>query len=239
MPSSREARVEVSCPKCGHRQLEPRGAYSTRCKKCHEHFRPEEAPPAGPIPQKPLIEQRQVICFQCGTTLAVPKAATSSMCKRCSSHVDLTDYHITATVSKNFRTHGRLVIEEKGYVLNTEAMVAEADVKGRLIGKLTTQGILEVHSTAQIKGSFSAGCLVVPAGHHFRWPERLQVGAAEISGELAANLVSKGTVRLKSTARFFGEVETANLVVEAGAVFVGQARVGLMGRTGQKAEAGP
>jgi cytoskeletal protein CcmA (bactofilin family) len=33
-------------------------------------------------------------------------------------------------------------------------------------------------------------------------------------------------VLLKSTARFFGDVEAANLVVESGAVFVGVARVG-------------
>ncbi len=52
------------------------------------------------------------------------------------------------------------------------------------------------------------------------------MGAAEIAGELAANLLSPGTVRLKSTALFFGDIEAANLVVEAGAVFVGGARIG-------------
>ena len=226
MPSSREDRVAVNCPKCGHRQLEPRSAYSTRCKKCHQHFRLEEVAGPAALPERPVIAQRQVRCFQCGTLLEVPKAASSSMCKRCSSHIDLTDYHITQTVSKNFRTHGRLVIEEKGYLLNSEAVAAEAVVKGRLIGKLTTQGALELHSTAQIKGSLSAGQLVVPAGQHFRWPQALQVGSADIGGELVANLLSKGTVRLRATARFFGDVEAPHLVVEPGAVFVGAARVG-------------
>ncbi len=227
MPSSKEDRVAVTCPKCGHQQLEPRGAYSTRCKECREHFRLEEALHPAAILQKPIIAQRLVQCFQCGTQLEVPKAASSTMCKRCSSHVDLTDYQITQTVSKSFRTHGRLVIEEKGYVLNTEAVVGEAVVKGRLIGKLVTHGALELYSTAQIKGTFSAGRLVVPAGQHFSWPAALRVGAADIAGELAADLLSTGTVRLKATARFFGAVEAANLVVEAGAVFVGSARVGV------------
>jgi hypothetical protein len=53
----------------------------------------------------------------------VSVAAASTMCKRCGSYLDLADYRITQTVSKNFRTHGRLVIEEKGYVLNSEAQV--------------------------------------------------------------------------------------------------------------------
>ena len=166
------------------------------------------------------------MCFQCGAHLQVAAAAESTMCKKCSSHVDLRDYQINQTFSKNFRTHGRLVIEEKGYLLNTESHVGDAVVKGRFIGKLIAERTLEIHSTAKIKGTFSAGRLVVPAGNHFRWAEALRVGAAEIGGELVANLQSAGTVLLRSTARFFGDVQAGNLVVEAGAVFVGAAKIG-------------
>ncbi len=218
--------MAVACPKCGHTQPEPASAYSTRCKKCHEHFRVQEAlNPAAP-PPKPTIEQRRVRCFQCGTELQAPVAAASTMCKRCASHVDLSDYRIAQTVSKNFRTHGRLVIEERGYALNSEALVGEAVVKGRFIGKLVAEGALELHSSANIKGSFTAGRLVVPAGHRFRWTERLCVGGADIAGELVAELQATGTVRLQRTARFFGAVQARDLVVEEGAVFVGAARIG-------------
>jgi cytoskeletal protein CcmA (bactofilin family)/predicted RNA-binding Zn-ribbon protein involved in translation (DUF1610 family) len=227
--SGKKDAVLVACPKCGHSQLEPRTAYSTRCKKCHEHFRLEAALKPSEPPDKPAIEQRRIRCFQCGTELEAPKAASSTMCKRCSSHVDLSDYQVNQTVSKNFRTHGRLVVTEKGYVLNTEAHVGEAVVKGRLIGKLITEGVLELYSSASIKGSFSAGCLVIPAGNHFHWPKPLDVKAAEISGELVAELRSTGTVRLNASARLFGNVEAANLVVEPGAVFVGSAKIGMRG----------
>lgn len=175
---------------------------------------------------QPVIEQRRVRCFQCGTELEVAKAASSTMCKRCSGHVDLNDYEVNQTVSKNFRTHGRLVVTEKGYILNTEAIVGEAIVKGRLIGKLITEGILEIHSTAAIKGTFSAGYLVIPSGHQFRWSQPLEVKAAEISGELVADLHSAGTVRLNNSARLFGNIQAANLIVDAGAVFVGAAKIG-------------
>lgn len=150
------------------------------------------------------------------------------MCKRCSSHVDLSDYRVTQTVSKNFRTYGRLVIEEKGYVLNTNSLVGEAVIRGRMIGKIVAKRTLEIYSTAHIKGSFSAGCLVVPAGEHFRWPEVLQIGGAEIGGELAANLQSSGTVQLKASGRLFGDVQAGGLVVESGGVLVGKARIGKM-----------
>jgi cytoskeletal protein CcmA (bactofilin family)/DNA-directed RNA polymerase subunit RPC12/RpoP len=226
MPASQPDRIAVLCPHCGHRQLEPRSAYSTICKKCHQHFRLEEVLHPATPPPTPELKQRQIRCFQCGIELSVPLAATSSMCRRCSAHVDLTDYRVTTTVSKNFRTYGRLVIEEKGYVLNSEAQVGDAVIKGRFIGKLAAQGTLEIHSSAKIKGSFTAGRLLIPAGQHFRWPEPMQVEGAEVHGELVGALRCSGTVRLGATARFFGVVEAHNLVVEAGAVWVGSARIG-------------
>ncbi len=225
MPPARQRSVSVTCPKCGHVQAEPRGAYSSLCKRCHSHFRLEEALRPAPQPQGPAIVQRTVRCFECGTTLQAPVAAESTLCKRCGRHVDLADYRITATVSKNFRTHGRLVLEEKGYILNTDSYVGEGVLKGRLIGKIVAVGTLEIHSSANIKGTFQAGCLVVPAGHHFRWPAPLELGGADIAGELVATLRTTGTVHLRSTARFFGELAAANLRVESGAVFVGTAKV--------------
>jgi cytoskeletal protein CcmA (bactofilin family) len=140
--------------------------------------------------------------------------------------VDLRDYLITQTISKNFRTYGRLVVEEKGYVLNTDSLVGEAVLKGRLIGKLVAHRTLEIYSSAAIKGSFNTGKLIIPVGNAFRWPELLRIGGAEIAGELVANIQSSGTVVLKSTGRLFGDVQAANLVVESGAVLVGNAKIG-------------
>jgi len=226
MPPPNKDTVPVTCPKCGHVQPEPTSAYSTICKKCREHFRVQEAlRPAPPALAKP-IEKRRIRCFQCGTDLDVSKAAASTMCKRCSSHVDLADYQIASTVSKSFRTHGRLVLEEKGYLLNTESLVGEAVVRGKLIGKLATEGTLEIHSSANIKGTLSPGCLVIPLGHRFGWAQPLKVRDAEISGELVCDVVGTGTVILRATARFFGTVTASNLVVESGAVLVGNARIG-------------
>jgi cytoskeletal protein CcmA (bactofilin family)/DNA-directed RNA polymerase subunit N (RpoN/RPB10) len=226
MPLPNKDTVPVTCPKCGHVQAEPRGAYSSICKKCREHFRVQEAlRPAAPAVAR-TIEQRHIRCFQCGTELEVAKAAASTMCKRCSSHVDLTDYQISQTVSKSFRTHGRLVLEEKGYLLNTESFVGEAVVRGKLIGKLTTEGALEIHSSANIRGTLLPGRLVIPQGHRFGWPQTLNVRDADISGELVSDVVGTGTVLLRATARFFGNITAVNLLVEAGAVFVGVARIG-------------
>ena len=98
MPPSKLDRIPVTCPRCGHLQLEPRTGYSTICKECHQHFRLEEVGRLPAQSAKPQLEQRQVRCFQCGTQLAVPATAASALCKRCGSHVDLTNYRLLEAV---------------------------------------------------------------------------------------------------------------------------------------------
>jgi hypothetical protein len=144
----KQDKVLVACPKCGHTQSEPAAAYSSVCKNCRQYFRledvlrgPTEGAPKGNGSHAktrgapPPREVRHVTCFQCGTELEVAPSAQSTMCKRCSSHLDLRDYQINSAVSKNFRTHGRFVIEEGGYVFNTETFAADVVIKGRFLGK--------------------------------------------------------------------------------------------------------
>jgi cytoskeletal protein CcmA (bactofilin family) len=238
----KQDKVLVACPKCGHAQSEPAAAYSSVCKKCRQYFRLEDvlrgAPEGKPAssngsrakaaPTPRPHEVRRVTCFQCGTGLEVSSSAQSTMCKRCSSHLDLRDYVINSAVSKNFRTHGRFVIEEGGYVFNTETFAADVVIKGRFLGKLNASHSLELHRTAEIKGTFQTGKLVIPAGSVFRWPETITPGGADIAGELIANVKSPGKVLLRSVARLFGNLEARELVVESGAVIVGRVTVGAM-----------
>ncbi|HKI69452.1 MAG TPA: polymer-forming cytoskeletal protein, partial [Verrucomicrobiae bacterium] len=159
-------------------------------------------------------------------------SAESTMCKRCSSYVDLHDYRITSAVSKNFKTKGTFVVEPKGYVLNSEATVGDAVIKGRFLGKLFTERSLTIFSTAEIKGTFKTGQLIIPAENHFRWLEPIKVGSAEIAGELVGDLQVTNTVVLNATARLFGDVSAKLLIVKDGAVLVGNVNIG--GKTSQK-----
>jgi len=226
MPARKQDKVLVACPRCGHNQSEPRTAISTNCKKCGGHFHVQEALNPTPKAVQRGPERKRISCFECGAELDVPVSAESTMCKKCSRYVDLKDYHIANAVSKNFKTKGAFVLEAKGYVFNTEATVGDAVIKGRFLGKLFAERSLTIHTTAEIKGTFKTGRLIIPAQNHFRWPEPIRIGSAEIAGELAADLCAEDSVVLKSTARLFGDVTTKHLVVEAGAVLVGQVRVG-------------
>jgi cytoskeletal protein CcmA (bactofilin family) len=226
MPAKKPAKVLLACPHCGHQQAEPPSAISSVCKKCGKHFHVQEVlrPTAKAVERAP--DKRHITCFECHAELDVPASAESTMCKKCSRYIDLKDYQINSAVSKNFKTKGNFVIELKGYVFNTEAVVGNAVIKGRLLGKLFAEQSLTIYSTAEIKGSFKTGRLIIPEANHFRWPEPLQVEHAEIAGEFVGALVATGTVVLKATARMFGDVTAKACVVEAGAVFVGNVRIG-------------
>src|SRR5258706_11545424 len=113
MPASKQDKVLVACPHCGHQQAEPRTAFSTVCKKCRAHFHVQEVLNPAPKAVECAPEQRRITCFDCGTELEVAVNAESTMCKRCSHHVDLRDYHIANAVSKNFKTKGAFVVEPK------------------------------------------------------------------------------------------------------------------------------
>lgn len=219
-------KVLLTCPKCGHRQPEPPAAYSTVCKKCSQYFRVHDAlHPVIKVEEIPK-DRKQVACFKCGEALSVAPTAQSTMCKKCSSHVDLRDYQVTNAASKNFKTKGRFVIEENGFLFNTESIVGEAILKGRLLGKLTAERSLAIYTSAEIKGSFKTALLIIPPGNRFRWSETIHLFGAEIAGELVANLQAQGTIVLKSNARFFGNMQAGRLVMEEGAVFVGMAKIG-------------
>jgi len=227
MPAKKLDKVLVGCPHCGHQQPEAREAFSTICKECGKHFHVQEALNPKPKAVTRAPRQRHIICFECGAELDVPASAESSMCKKCSRYLDLHDYKITTALAKNFKTKGRFVVEPKGYVFNTDTIAGEVVIKGKFHGKLTAEQSLTIYSGADIKGSITTAHLIIPAENHFRWADRLQVGTAEIAGELAANLHATGTVTLKATARWFGDLVAAGLVVEAGAVVVGKLQIGV------------
>jgi len=219
-------KVSVTCPHCGQVQLEPRDGYSTVCRKCRQHFRIEDALRPKAAAEQKHHDTQQVTCFQCGTMLAVAAGAESTMCKRCSAHIDLRDYTINQAVSKNFRTHGSFTIGEKGYVFNTEAEVGDAVIKGKFLGKLNAHRTFTLYAPTEFKGSFKAGLFILPAGIKFLWAKPLEVHSVDIAGELVANVHVPGTVLLRATAHLFGDIEAANLIMEPGAVLVGQVKIG-------------
>ncbi len=232
MPAKKQDKVILVCPHCGHQQPESRVAFSTICKKCGQHLRVQEIlKPSAKTPQQGP-KRKLIACFHCGAELEVSATAESTICKRCSAYVDLHHYSVTTALAKNFKTKGAFVIEPRGCVFNSESIVGDAVIKGKFHGKLTAERSLIIYSTAEIKGSFAAGRLIIPEKNHFRWQTQIKVRSAEIVGELAADLWAEEGVVVKAAGRLFGNVDARNLVVEEGAVIVGKFQIGP--RTGKE-----
>ncbi len=211
--------VLVTCPKCGQTQREGSASSSVVCDRCGQDY--------GLLQGcKPVIDLRCVTCFQCGTRLEVSATAMSTICKHCSTHLDLCDYHVASIVLKSFKTAGKLVIEKTGYVHDTAAVVGDAVIKGKFRGNLVADRSLTIYPTGEISGTIKTARLVIPLGTRFRWHEPIQVRNAEIYGELTATLHADENVLLASTARFFGALRAASLVVHGGAILHGSAKVG-------------
>jgi len=220
-------KVPVACPHCGHKQPESRSAFSTICRKCGRHIRVQEVLHPSQKATERVLERKRVICFECGAELDVPASAESTMCKRCSRYVDLQNYRITNAVAKNFKTKGAFIIEPKGCVFNTETIAGDISIRGQFHGKLTAERSLTIYSGADIKGSLTTARLIIPKENVFRWRDCINIGTAEIAGELAASLRATGTITLRSSARMFGDLEADGLVIEEGAVVIGKMRIGL------------
>src|SRR3989441_12481040 len=113
MPAKKQAKVLVTCPRCGHQQSEPRAAISTACKQCGQYIRVQEVlKPAARAQERPP-EMRKITCFECGTELDLAVSSQSPMCKRGGSHSDRRDYHVSIAGSKNFKTKGECVSRPK------------------------------------------------------------------------------------------------------------------------------
>ena len=234
MPVKKLDQVLVACPHCGHKQPEPPSAFSTRCKECGEHFRVQEVLHPAPVARPRGPRLRRITCFDCGAELDVPVSAESTMCKWCSRYVDLHDHIITTAIAKNYRTKGKLVIEPKGCIFNTETIAGEVILKGKFHGKLTVEQSLTIYSSAELKGSLTVAHLIIPAENHFSWAQPIRTGSAEIAGELAGTLHASGTVMLKATARYFGEVEAHGIVIEEGAIIVGTLNIRCSGNSASR-----
>jgi cytoskeletal protein CcmA (bactofilin family)/ribosomal protein S27E len=224
---SKQDKASLTCPQCGHQQLVSPAAFSAVCKKCSQYLRVQDLLKPTPKVTGPAPQQKQIACFDCGAEFEVPAGAQSTMCKKCSSYIDLHDYNISTAVSKNFKTKGTFIVQPAGYVFNTEAVVGDAVIKGRFLGKLIAERSLTLYSTAEIKGSLAATRLIVPAGNHVRWNGEIKVEVAEIDGELVANVNALKSILVNSHGRLFGTVTTRSLVAETGAVLVGDARIGV------------
>jgi cytoskeletal protein CcmA (bactofilin family) len=219
-------------------------ARSTLCRQCGKHFvvRAEE------VASKPKIETDEtapgpslrrrlgalwnrtrttsIACFDCGATQELTSAATSTICPSCSVHMDLRDYKINTSFSRNIRTHGEVHITTTGDLNSHNVVCRSAIIDGRLRGNLHCVERAEFRTPSKIHGKLTASQVVIGKKAEVQFFRQLQVGAIEIRGAMSGEIVAETVVTIRSSGSLDGNVIARSINVEKGGKFSGQLMIG-------------
>jgi cytoskeletal protein CcmA (bactofilin family) len=91
------------------------------------------------------------------------------------------------------------------------------------------KGELQFEKGVKVLGSFEGsintkGRLLVAQGARMR--ANIEAGDVEVEGDIQGNVTTTNKVQLKASAKLQGDLRTARLEVNEGAVFIGQCHVG-------------
>ncbi|TLX77161.1 polymer-forming cytoskeletal protein [Labilibacter sediminis] len=103
----------------------------------------------------------------------------------------------------------------------------------KIVGNVETNGDFRIEG--EIEGNIlSKGKVVVGANGKVKG--EVKCANAEISGVLEGKVLVSELLSLKATSKLFGDIETAKLTIEPGAIFTGKCQMGGMTKD---ASAGP
>ena len=151
--------------------LKPRPGFATLS-------RPETAPagasaePVGAGGFKQKIEsflgskprQRTARCFECSSSHEVSSTAQSSTCKACGAYIDLQDYKISGSFSRNIKTRGSVYLSSKGDLSSSKIVCGQATLHGKMRGNLTCDGLVTIRMQGRLPGSIEAGEMIMEKG---------------------------------------------------------------------------
>ena len=106
--------------------------------------KPAEAAPGllgkieGLFGNKPKIQIAH--CFECSGWHEVSSTAQSSTCKACGAYIDLQDYKVTGSFSRNIKTRGNVYLSAKGDLSSSKIVCSNATIHGKMRGNLTCAG---------------------------------------------------------------------------------------------------
>ena len=103
------AKVEVSCPECGHVQMESENFISTVCRKCSFYFKSALVSASSKKKtRRAAIQKRELTCADCGAVMMVAEEAQSSSCMECGRHLELGHRLIEGELLGNLSLEGEL-----------------------------------------------------------------------------------------------------------------------------------
>lgn len=213
------AKVEVSCPECGHVQMESENFISTVCRKCSFYFKsPLVLGSSKKKMHRSRIQKRELTCADCGAVQMVAEEAQSSSCLECGRHLELGHRLIEGELLGNLSLEGELEIGPRGNFGGTKARAARILLKGRASGFLEAAEWLRVEGQAKIRLGAKGGQLLISEGAVLEAEDSLTFQSAKIEGELRCEkLIIEGAVWIGPRARVVVErIVFGEMTLESG-----------------------
>jgi cytoskeletal protein CcmA (bactofilin family) len=196
--------------------MEYAAAKSTLCRQCGRYFdiaEPQEAKAVGtreavlPGEAQNLLRRFEglwnrkhstaIHCFECRAEQEISLSASSTICPACSADIDLRDYKITTSFSRNIRTHGTIYVSASGDLSSNTVVCHSAVIKGKLRGSLHCVGDVEFKGVGRIPGKLTASRVIIDKKANVQFFRQLQVGSLEIRGSMSGEIVAETSVLIR------------------------------------------
>ena len=174
----------------------------------------------GLLGSKP--KHRTARCFECNSAHEVSSSATSSTCKACGAYIDLQDYKINGSFSRNIKTRGSVSLGTKGDLSSSKVLCDQATIHGKMRGNLHCTGRVAVRVQGRLYGTVEAGELVIEKGSEVVFSRPVKTGSVEIYGHMTGQILCDTHVNIYKTGLLGGDVEATGFSVERGGVFRGE-----------------
>lgn len=172
------------------------------------------------IGSKPKV--RVARCFECESSHEVNGSATSSTCKSCGAYIDLQDYKITGSFSRNIKTRGSVYLGSKGDLSSSKILCETAIIHGKMRGNLHCTGRATVRVQGRLYGTLEAGELLIEKGSEVAFSRPVKTSGAEIHGHMSGQIICDSHVTVYKTGLLDGAVEATGFTVERGGCYQGE-----------------
>lgn len=189
---------------------------------------PRVEPASGSIKQRlgelmgTRPKQRVAQCFECNSAHEVSSSASSSTCKACGAYIDLQDYKINGSFSRNIKTRGTVYLGSKGDLSSSKIICSEATLHGKMRGNLHCDGPVTIRVQGKLFGTIEAGPVVVEKGSDVQFSRPLKTTSLEVHGRMVGHVASETHIIITKHGALEGDVTATGFTVEKGGIYQGE-----------------
>ncbi len=161
-------------------------------------------------------------CFECSGSQEVTAAAQSSTCRACGAYIDLQDYKINASFSRNIKTRGSIYLGVKGDLSSSKIFCTDAVIHGKMRGNMQCRGKVVIKFQGRLSGSLETGLLTIERGSDVVFSRPVKSSSVVIAGKMSGLILSDSHVTIHKSGSLEGGVQATGFNVEKGGCFQGE-----------------